>query len=101
MVPDTERMRSAPDGVCIKLLTSPRDNQRRAIEPPSISIRVAPYIGSAPTGQDSDLSPAQARLSVCSGDGAVQARHPCASKEDAEAFLQAFTQGDASGGPGF
>jgi hypothetical protein len=34
-------------------------------------------------------------------DGAVQARHPCASKEDAEVFLQAFTQGDASGGPGF
>jgi hypothetical protein len=38
---------------------------------------------------------------IFSRDGTVQARHPCASKEDAEAFLQAFTQGDASGGPGF
>jgi hypothetical protein len=30
---------------------------------------------------------------IFSRDGGVQARHPCASKEDVEAFLQAFTRG--------
>ena len=38
---------------------------------------------------------------IFSVDGAVQASHPFATKEDAEAFLQALTQGDARGGPGF
>jgi hypothetical protein len=77
----------------------------RTREPSSISVRVAPHTGMARSAKTAIYPPTTSGFPyvavIFSRDGAVQARHPCASKEDAEAFLQAFTQGDASGGPGF
>jgi hypothetical protein len=91
-------MRSAPDGVCIELLISVRDNQSRAIAASLISVRVAPHTAMPRSAKTAIYPPPRSGFPyvavIFSRDGAaVQARHPSASKEEAEAFLQAFTQG--------
>ena len=89
----------------IKLLTKLLDDQTRPIALPSIPIRVAPHTAMSRSAQTAIYPPTRFGFPyvavIFSRDGTVQARHPCESKEDAEAFLQALTQGDASGGPGF